>query len=174
MRVRHILAVALTAADRVLAGLTSLALVGVVALNAYEILLRALAGVSLTWLYETNLLLANYIYFLGICLVYHRQRDITVDLVPDLFRGRARRLYRAGLNAVVIAVFAAIFYYSSGLIVQQAPYRTMGVGYPNLIFTLPVALGAVIMALSTLRHTLDLFARRGAGADEPRTGGGAA
>ena len=58
--------------DLVLEGVTSLGLAAIVAINTSELVARNLVNHSFVWGYEINLLLANWVYFLGICLVYHR------------------------------------------------------------------------------------------------------
>ena len=148
---------ALSAVDRLLAALTCSLLAFVVAANAAEIVLRALAHQSLHWLYEVNLLSANWIYFLGICLVYWRKRDIAIDFLVDRLPAGARRLYQSLINLVVICVLAVIGWYGVELMRLQAFDYSMGVGIWNPLFTLPVALGAAVMALATLYHTLSLW-----------------
>lgn len=148
---------ALSAVDRLLAVLTCSLLAFVVAANAAEIAQRALANQSLHWLYEVNLLSANWIYFLGICLVYWRKRDIAIDFLIDRLPAGPRRLYQSLVNLVVVCVLAVIGWYGVELMRLQAPDYSMGVRIWNPLFTLPVALGAVLMALATLYHTLALW-----------------
>jgi len=147
----------LAAADGVVAALTCVLLAFVVGANAWEIAYRALANQSLHWLYEVNLLLANWIYFLGICLVYWRRRDIVIDFLVDRLPAGPRRVYQSVINLVVIGVLAVIAWYGAVLMRLQAPDSTMGVGIWNPLFTLPVVLGALLMALIVLHHTLSLW-----------------
>jgi TRAP-type C4-dicarboxylate transport system permease small subunit len=147
----------LAAADGVVAALTCALLAFVVGANAWEIAYRALANQSLHWLYEVNLLLANWIYFLGICLIYWRKRDIAIDFLVDRLPAGPRRIYQSLINLVVIGVLAVIAWYGTELMHLQAPDRTMGIGIWNPRFTLPVVLGAVLMALAMVHHTLSLW-----------------
>jgi TRAP-type C4-dicarboxylate transport system permease small subunit len=148
---------ALAAIDGLVAALTCALLAFVVGATAWEIALRALANQSLHWLYEVNLLLANWIYFLGICLVYWRKRDIAIDFLVERLPAGRRRIYQTVINIVVIGVLAVIAWYGGALMRLQAPDSTMGVGIWNPLFTLPVVLGAVLMALAMLHHTLALW-----------------
>jgi TRAP-type C4-dicarboxylate transport system permease small subunit len=148
---------ALAAVDALLAALTCSLLAFVVAANAWEIALRAIANQSLHWLYEVNLLLANWIYFLGICLIYWRKRDIVIDFLVDRLPAGPRRVYQSCINLLVIAVLAVIARYGVELMQLQTPDYSMGVGIWNPLFTLPVVLGAVLMALAVLHHTLSLW-----------------
>jgi TRAP-type C4-dicarboxylate transport system permease small subunit len=148
---------ALAAIDGLVAALTCALLAFVVGANAWEIAYRALANQSLHWLYEVNLLLANWIYFLGICLVYWRKRDIAIDFLVERLPAGPRRVYQSVINLVVMGVLAVIAWYGSALMRLQAPDSTLGVGIWNPLFTLPVVLGAVLMALAMLHHTLALW-----------------
>jgi TRAP-type C4-dicarboxylate transport system permease small subunit len=155
-RLHRALGRVLAAVDALLAGLTCSLLAFVVAANAWEIALRAVANQSLHWLYEVNLLLANWIYFLGICLVYWRKRDIVIDFLVDRLPAGPRRIYQSCINLLVIAVLAVIGRYGVELMRLQAQDYSTGVGIGNPLFTLPVVLGAVLMALGLLHHTLAL------------------
>jgi TRAP-type C4-dicarboxylate transport system permease small subunit len=156
-RFHQALGCVLAAVDTLLAALTCSLLAFVVAANAWEIALRAIANQSLHWLYEVNLLLANWIYFLGICLIYWRQRDIAIDFLVDQLPAGPRRVYQSLINLLVIGVLAVIAWYGTELMRLQAPDYSMGVGIWNPLFTLPVVLGAVLMALAVLYHTLSLW-----------------
>lgn len=147
----------LVGVDAGLAALTCAALAFVVGANAYEIALRVVANRSLHWLYEVNLLLANWIYFLGICLVYHRNRDIVVDFLVALLPLSQCRLYQTIVNLVVVSVLLVIALYGVDLIRLQASDHTMGIGIWNPLFTLPVVLGGIIMALIVINQTLALW-----------------
>jgi TRAP-type C4-dicarboxylate transport system permease small subunit len=157
LRFHHALGRILDLVDGLVAALTCGLLAFVVAANAWEIALRAIANQSLHWLYEVNLLSANWIYFLGICLVYWRKRDIAIDFLTDRLPAGPRRLYQSLVNLVVVCVLAVIGWYGIELMRLQAPDYSMGVRIWNPLFTLPVALGAVLMALATLYHTLALW-----------------
>ena len=146
--------------DFLLALVTGLALAFVVGANAWEIVLRAVANRSLIWLYEVNLLLANWIYFFGICLVYHRRRDIVVDFLVQALPPGPRRLYQTLINLLVVVILVVIAWYGALLMQLQIPDRTMGIGIWNPLFTLPVVAGAVVMLLTVLHHTLVLWLER--------------
>src|SRR6185295_18093434 len=54
------------------------ALAAIVLSNVLEIVSRTFFHVSYAWIYETNLLLAAWTYFLGIVPVYARGGDVSV------------------------------------------------------------------------------------------------
>ncbi|MEJ0071568.1 MAG: TRAP transporter small permease subunit [Pseudomonadota bacterium] len=160
---------ALTAAiDKGVTALTAVLLALVVGANGLEILLRGLFSHSFRWLYESNLLVANWLYFLGMCLVYYRNKDITLDFVLMVLKGRARAGYLIAINLVGIATFATIAWFAVVLMALQLPFRTPGYRIPNPLFTLPVGLSALFIALILISQSLEIW-RRG---ELPRGGHG--
>src|SRR5258706_7677838 len=79
--------------DRAIEVLTSILLILVVFANGGEIVARGAFNYSFNGIYELNLLAANWIYFLGVCLVYYRNSDITIDIALSLFDAEGKRLY---------------------------------------------------------------------------------
>lgn len=156
--------------DRVISVIACLLLAFAIIANGLEIARRALFDYSFLWLYETNLLLSNWMYFLGMCLVYYRRQDITIDFVLFLVRGRARQLFLALINLVGATTFAAIGWYGSVLMRLQWPFRTTGSDIPTPLFTLPVVLSAGFIVIILIKQTLDIIADGGA-AGEPAIGG---
>jgi TRAP-type C4-dicarboxylate transport system permease small subunit len=138
----------------------ALLLAVVVVLNVIEIMLRATINVSLVWLYEINLLLATWIYFLGICNVYFKRGDITVDYLFDRMRTSWRKPVLIAINVLSLAVVFVFFYFGLLLIRLQWPYRTPGVQLPEVTYTLPLVLGSSIVALSLVEQTLDMLVLR--------------
>lgn len=150
--------------DRAEEALTSLLLVAVVLINGLEIVSRTLLGGSLSWVYEVNLLLGNWIYFLGICLVYYRQRDITVEFLFERLGPGTKRLYLIALNLVMVAVLAVIIFYGYRLVLVQSRTATLGVHIPNHLYSLPVVLGAGSMILILIKQSFELWLGRGVSA----------
>jgi TRAP-type C4-dicarboxylate transport system permease small subunit len=153
----HRLGQVVTWVDHLEEALTSILLVAILVINGMEIFTRAVLASSLFWVYEVNLLLANWIYFLGICLVYYRGRDITVEFLFNRLSARTRRLYAIALNAVMIAIVAVIIFYGYRLLLVQSRTTTLGVKIPNHLFSLPVVLGAASMILIFVKQSLTLW-----------------
>lgn len=156
------LAQLLRQADHVIEATTSTILVVIVVINAAEIVTRSFFSHSFDWIHEINLLLANWLYFLGICLIYYRQQDITIDFVLRLFRGRLRAPFLIAINLLTIATLLVVAWYGWELLALQANYKTMGLGLRNHWFSLPVVIGAVMMIAIVLCQSLDLWLRRAA------------
>lgn len=137
--------------ERLFAAATVLLLAAIMAINGLEIAGRSLLSLSLSWIHETNLLLASWMYFLGIYLVYRRGGDIAMVGLVQLLPQRARGPWRRLLRLVTAAVFLLVGWQAVLLIELQWPFRTLGVGYRRAAFTLPLALGAVAVGLESLR-----------------------
>lgn len=157
--IRHRLASLTARVDKAVLALCVALLGFVVCANGLEILLRGVFSHSFLWLYETNLLLANWLYFLGMSLVYYRNKDITLDFMLAILKGRRRARYLIAINIVGIATFAVIAWYAAVLMQLQLPFRTPGYRIPNPLFTLPVALSALSIALTLSAQSLELWLR---------------
>ncbi len=145
--------------DTVVAWVTGVLLSVIVLINAAEIVERTLFEQSFIWLYETNLLLANWTYFLGICLVVSQHGDITVDFVYERFGPRVRRAWLIAVNLVGMVTLGVVAWYGYELLQLQMPFRSPGFGIPNPLFSLPVVIGAVGMVVILARQSLDLMLR---------------
>lgn len=153
--------------DLVIEGMTSVLLAGIVAINAAEILARLFLDYSLTWVYEINLLLANWLYFLGICLVYYRGRDIAVEFFFERLSAAHQRMGLLVVHSVVIGVFGVLAWVSVPLLELQAQSSSMGLGIPNQWFSMPVFVGAVVMALFVIADLADVWRGAKAGRTAP-------
>jgi len=136
-------------------------LVIIFAINALEIGARSnYFNHSFEWIYEVNLLLSAWLYFLGIVPVYYRGGDVTLRGYERIFTGRARDFYRAALEVVTAGTFGALAWFAWTLIELQLPFRTPGMRIPNALFTLPVLLGLGALALVGVRRATNLVAGR--------------
>jgi C4-dicarboxylate transporter DctQ subunit len=158
---RQFLATLTAGIDRVIGAVTVTIFGVVICANGVEILQRGIFNKSFEWLYEGNLLAAAWIYFLGIALVYYRNRDITLDFILLILHGTARRYYLIFINLVAIATFLTVGFYGGRLVILQLPYSSPGIGIPNAVYTLPlvIAMGAVTLIL--IKQSLDIWAGEG-------------
>ena len=160
MDARRTLARASAAIDAVLESATSACLAVVLAINGAELVARNLANHSFVWAHEIDLLLANWMYFLGIVLVYRRGGDVVVGFVFDWLNPRARRFWAVVCHAISAAVFAVIAVEGWALIELQWPFRTTGLGIPNPAFSAPVAVGGALLVVILAERILATFDRR--------------
>ncbi len=144
-------------------------LVVIFVINGLEICARSTYfNHSFDWIYEVNLLLGAWLYFLGIVPVYYRGGDVTLRGYETVLTGRAREIYRAILELVTATAFGVLAWFAWILIELQLPFRTPGMRIPNALFTAPVFLGLCAIALTGVRRALDLWYGR----PVPTQGGG--
>ena len=156
-RFGHALDRAVHVIDRVEEGVTSSLLVIVIVINGMEIFAHSVLNTSLHWVYEINLLLANWIYYLGICLVYYKKKDIILEIVDKFMNMRRLILYKISINIIISVVLGVIIYYGWILLFIQAKTRTLGLGIPNFYFSMPVVIGSVSIILIVAKQSLDLW-----------------
>lgn len=119
------------------------ALAVIILINGLEIVSRTFFHVSYAWIYETNLLLAAWSYFLGIIPVYARNGDVSVVGLKQLLPLRAHAGFDRALQLVSMVTFAIAAWFAWELILLQLPFRTPGSGLPNAAFTAPLLLGLI-------------------------------
>lgn len=132
-----------------------LLLCALILINSLEITLRSFFNTSLSWIFETNTLLAVWLYFLGIAVVYHKGKDVSVTVVQDRLPPSTRLLYGRAMQLVTAAVYLACAWYAWRLIALQWPFRTPGVGFPRAAFTVPLFIGLVLIVVECLRRVMD-------------------
>jgi TRAP-type C4-dicarboxylate transport system permease small subunit len=131
-------------------------LIFVVVANGLEILLRGLFNHSFSWVYDVNLLLSNWIYFLGMCLVYDRHKDISLDFLRRLASPRMQLRLAIAVNVISAATFIMIGRYTVELVMLQWPFRTSGYGIPQPLYSLPLLIAAVVICLILVRQSIDI------------------
>jgi TRAP-type C4-dicarboxylate transport system permease small subunit len=143
--------------------LTNLLLAVLVVNNLAEMTARAFFETSLSWVFEVNVLLAVWLYFIAIYQVYFRRADISVDVLMRRAPVWLRRAVAGGIDFAVVVVLAAMAWQSWRLLLVQLPYKTPGLALPNALFTLPLLIGSVLMALTILQKLV-------AGGEEEQAG----
>lgn len=134
---------------------TCLMLAAIVVIGGLELCARNIFNHSFVWAHEVTILLANWVYFLGVCIVYEQRGDVTVGVVSALLKNtRLRRLWAAACDVISAIVFATIAWYGWELLKLQAPFHTTGLRIPNPAFSAPAVIGAVVLALLSIRHAL--------------------
>lgn len=126
------------------------ALIALVSIITAEIVLRSFLDISLSWIHETNIFLASWLYFLGIGIVYHNGRDITINLIVEKFPKVLGRVAAHLYPLLTAIVFLLLAYHSWRLIELQSPFQTPGVGFPRYIYTLPLFISSSVIGLQSL------------------------
>jgi len=140
---------------RVCVACTNLLLAGLVVNNLLEMSARGFWHTSIDWVFESNLLIAIWLYFIGIYQVYYRRGDISVDAIMQRAAPKTQRAVAIAIDAVIVATLLMISWYAVQLIRVQWPFKTPGLHIPNPLFTAPVLIGGVMMALTMLERLLE-------------------
>ena len=109
-------------------GISVTALAVIVLINLLEIISRTFFHVSYAWIYETNLLLAAWTYFLGIVPVYARNGDVSVVGLRQLLPSSSQAAFDRAIYVVARSTFAIVAWFTWELIELQCPFRTPGIG----------------------------------------------
>jgi len=145
-------------AYRVCVVVTNLLLAVLVLNNVIEMMARGIWHTSIQWVFEVNLLLAIWLYFLGIFQVYFRRGDISVDLLMRKAPLRVQRWAAILIDLVIVATLMMISWHAVELMRVQWPFKTPGLRLPNPLFTAPVLIGSVMMALTMFERFLQRLA----------------
>jgi TRAP-type C4-dicarboxylate transport system permease small subunit len=137
-------------AARIVLALTIAILAIILAVNGMEILARSFLARSFAWIYEVNLLLAAWLYFMGIVLVYRHGGDITMVGLKTILPRHLHDGFDRAVNAASAAVFLVVAWQGWLLIELQWPFRTPGVGIPRIAYTAPLVIGMVLVALQMI------------------------
>jgi len=105
-------------------------------------------------------MLAVWLYFLGIYQVYFHRGDISVDVVVHKLREEIRYAVFLCVHVAVIGAISTIAWQALKLILVQLPFKTPGTAMPTALFTAPLLIGSVLMALTMLERLLEALARR--------------
>lgn len=133
---------------------TATILAVIVMIVAAEIANRSLFGGSFSWVYESLQLLGNWMYFLGIALVYDRASDISIDWFYARFPVAVRRFLLLVIHVLILVALCALAVMAIRLMEIQFGSLSMGMRIPNYIFTLPILIGSAFMILSVIRQLL--------------------
>lgn len=142
------------AAYRICVVCTNLLLTLLVANNLLEMAARGFWGTSINWVFEVNLLTAIWLYFIGIYQVYYRRGDISVDVIMRQTSVWAQRWTAIVIDIVIVCTLIMISWQALQLILVQWPFKTPGLRLPNPLFTAPVLIGSVFMALTMFERLL--------------------
>lgn len=122
--------------------------------NVIEMSARGFWHTSIDWVFEVNILLAIWLYFLGIFQVYYRRGDISVDVLMRRLPLPMQRGMAIAIDIVIVATLLMISWYAVKLMQVQWPFKSPGLRIPNPLFTAPVLIGGVFMALTMLQRLL--------------------
>jgi len=145
--------------------LASVALVAITAINVVGVTLRYGFNSSLIWSEEISLLVMQTMVFVGAAAMYKARGYVVLDFVFDRLPTR----FQHGL-AIVTWVLASVFasvvcYQAISLYPIQIRSNSFTLGFPVFYFTLPCAVAAASIALTSTYYALSMLFDRGDGAD---------
>ena len=91
-----------------------LLLIVIVSINGAEIITRTWLPGSLYWVFELNQLFGNWMYFIGITLVYYRNEDITLIFLTNKLSNK--------LQFLVMLIIKYIVFFPATKFSKQALY----------------------------------------------------
>src|SRR5256885_17240269 len=91
----------------------------IVLINVLEIVSRTFFHVSYSWIYESNLLLAAWTYFLGIVPVYARNGDVSVVGLRLLLPRHKQATFNRVIHVICTVTFAIVAWFTWELIELQ-------------------------------------------------------
>jgi TRAP-type C4-dicarboxylate transport system permease small subunit len=143
--------------DSILVVTTLMCLGVIVTIGGMEIFSRYVLDHSLFFVYEITMLLANWLYFLGFCLVFKRNEDIEIEFFTSKLPAKARK-YLAIICQIAVSYFLIILsYYGFKILILQSRHSTEGLNIPNHFFSMPVVIGAVILLMISIRKLLAII-----------------
>lgn len=125
----------------------ALMLAALVSINALEIVLRTFFNTSLSWIIETNIAIASSMYFIGAAVVYHEGRDISSTFIVNTLPTKIRSGYLRFITVVSGLVYLTAAWFTWKLVLLQYPFSTPGVGFPRIIYTVPLLVAFLVISL---------------------------
>ena len=143
--------------DKVILIFTSLLLVVIVTIGTMEIFSRYVLNYSLFFVFEVTVLLANYMYFLGFCLVVKRRGDIKLEYFVNFLSARALKILSYITTIFAFYFYFVLLYYGSTLLIIQSRHSSEGLNIPNHYFSLPLFVGALVLVLIGVQRTIEIY-----------------
>jgi TRAP-type transport system small permease protein len=144
---------ALAKIERIINFAISILLAIIVVINAIEIVSRYLGHGSIYWIHELSILLACWMTFFGIGVVYIKKTDASVALFVNLF---GRKVIRSILQVTTTVVVACLmlFIWRAILYLSFQAYPSPSLGIPTSLFSFPVIIGLALIIICLIRDLL--------------------
>jgi len=143
--------------DRVELVFTFVCMMAIVTMGTMEIFSRYILDKSLFFVYEMTILLANWMYFLGFCLVFKRNRDIDIEFFIKKMSQSSRKVFSLITNTAVLYFLMILSYYAFRLLLLQSRHSTEGLGIPNHYFSMPIFIGTLSIIVISIKKMLAIY-----------------
>lgn len=112
-----------------------------VAINSAEIVYRFTFSRGLNWVQELSIMLAMVLYFFAYALIAKDREYIRIELFARGLGPEGRRRLSMATRLVVLVFHAMVVWYAVKTARFAALFETPVLGWPELVFYLPIALG---------------------------------
>jgi TRAP-type C4-dicarboxylate transport system permease small subunit len=130
------------------------ALLGLVAVQGWQVIARYVLNDSPSWTEPVTLLLLSTAMSLGAAAGVHARRHFSFSLLADALGPSPRRLLQQLQALTVMLIGAMLAYWGTRLLFDGLTIPTAGVAMPESIDYLPIALGGALMTLFALVQML--------------------
>lgn len=130
--------------------LAALSLLGLVAVQAWQVFARYVINDSPSWTEPVTLLLLSTAMSLGAATGVRENRHFGFFLLADALGPRAHRAVDALVAAVIVAIGAVLAAWSTQLLLDGLDVRMAGAPLPQSVNYLPLALGGALMVVFAL------------------------
>ncbi|WP_407353697.1 TRAP transporter small permease [Luteimonas sp. R10] len=140
----------LTRLSSLAVAVAGVAMLGLVAVQGWQVFARYVLNDSPSWTEPVTLLLLSTAMSFGAAAGVHERRHFRFHLLAQAFPPPLRRASDAAAAAVVVAIGATLAWWGARLLVDGFGIRMAGAPLPQSIVFLPLALGGLLMALFAL------------------------
>jgi TRAP-type C4-dicarboxylate transport system permease small subunit len=121
-----------------------------VAINALEIISRALFSTSYSWVQEVSILGAMWVYFFAYGLIAKNEEYIRVDFAVQLMPQSLRRVIDIFARLVTIGFHCVVAWFAVETFRFLGMFETAVLNWPEYLFVLPLLIGAFDIAITEL------------------------
>ena len=136
-------------------GVAATALLGLVAVQGWQVIARYVLNDSPSWTEPVTLLLLSTAMSLGAAAGVHTKRHFGFYLLANSLGARAKRVIDAIPPLVIIAIGATIAWWGWILLVDGIDIRAAGADLPQSINYLPLSVGGGLMVVFALHQLIE-------------------
>jgi len=135
-------------------GIAVVALLGLVAVQGWQVIARYVINDSPSWTEPVTVLLLTTAMSLGAASGVHTHRHFGFFLLADAVGPRLKKLLHALSPLVIAAIGAVMAYWGAVLLLDGLDIRIAGASMPQSIGYLPLSIGGVLMVVFALYRLL--------------------
>ncbi len=135
-------------------GIAVVALLGLVAVQGWQVIARYVINDSPSWTEPVTVLLLTTAMSLGAAAGVHTNRHFGFFLLADAAGPRLKRLLHALSPLVIAAIGAVMAYWGAVLLLDGLDIRIAGAAMPQSIGYLPLSIGGVLMVVFAVYRLL--------------------